>query len=196
MGLYPGVCFAHPGLYAAVRSADWVPILVKSRATSYRKMSHATSNNKFASPGNSDNSFRRTSKISRLFNQNHNHSLWYIHCPIANAEGIAHMSTAKLDLVTKKSAETLTETLKSKLNNPQSSSDFDLHGCVNDVLKDLGLTAADSGGKLTFYGQDPIIPSPHRFGAMAAVGLAARSVALAALWKDRTGEGQHIHMDV
>src|SRR5215813_7283554 len=106
------------------------------------------------------------------------------------------MSIATLDLVTKKSAETLTETLKSKLNNPQSSSDFDLHGCVNEVLKDVGLTAADSGGKLSFYGQDPIIPSPHRFGAMAAVGMAARSVALAALWKDRTGEGQDIHVDV
>jgi len=106
------------------------------------------------------------------------------------------MSTAALDLVTEESAETLTETLKAKLNNPESSSDFDLHGCVNDVLKDVGLTAADSGGKLSFYGQDPIIPSPHRFGAMAAAGLAARSVALAALWKDRTGEGQDIHVDV
>src|SRR5262247_3460585 len=106
------------------------------------------------------------------------------------------MSTTTLDLVKEATAETLTETLQSKLSNPATASDFDLLGCVNDVLKDLGLTAADSGGKLTFYGQDPIIPSPHRFGAMAAVGLAARSVALAALWKDRTGEGQHIHMDV
>ena len=31
---------------------------------------------------------------------------------------------------------------------------------------------------------------------MAAVGLAARSVALAALWRSRTGEGQDIHVDV
>ena len=41
-----------------------------------------------------------------------------------------------------------------------STPDFDLHGSVNEVLKDVGLTAADSGGKLTFYGQDPIIPAP------------------------------------
>jgi crotonobetainyl-CoA:carnitine CoA-transferase CaiB-like acyl-CoA transferase len=93
-------------------------------------------------------------------------------------------------------AETLTEALESKLSNPASASDFDLHGTVNEVLKDVGLTAADSGGKLTFYGQDPIVPSSFRFGAMAAVGLAARSIALAALWRSQTGEGQDIHVDV
>ena len=64
------------------------------------------------------------------------------------------------------------------------------------MLKDVGLTATDSGGKLTFYGQDPIVPSPHRFGTMAAVGLAAKTVAVAALWRSRTGEGQDIHVDV
>jgi hypothetical protein len=53
------------------------------------------------------------------------------------------------------------------------------------VLKDVGMTAADSGGKLTFYGLDPIIPSRIRFGAMAAIGLAAKSIAVAALWRTR-----------
>ena len=110
------------------------------------------------------------------------------------------MSIAALDRVTEKPTtttdQTLTEKLQSKLSNPVSAPDFDLHGSVNEVLKEIGLTAADSGGKLTFYGQDPIISSPHRFGTMAAVGLAARSVALAALWKSQTGEGQDIHVDV
>src|SRR5262245_43240723 len=110
------------------------------------------------------------------------------------------MSTATLDRVTENSAETnaktLTETLRSRLSNPVSTSDFDLHSSVNEVLKDVGLTAADSGGKLSFYGGDPIIPSPHRFGAMAAVGLAAKAIAMAALWRSRTGEGQDIHVDV
>jgi crotonobetainyl-CoA:carnitine CoA-transferase CaiB-like acyl-CoA transferase len=90
----------------------------------------------------------------------------------------------------------LTKSLESKLSNPASSPDFDLHAETNEVLKDVGLTAADSGGKLSFYGQDPIIPSPHRFGAMAAVGLAAKTTALAALWRSQTGEGQDIHVDV
>jgi crotonobetainyl-CoA:carnitine CoA-transferase CaiB-like acyl-CoA transferase len=94
------------------------------------------------------------------------------------------------------SKETLTETLRSNLSNPVTSPQFDLHASVNDVLKDVGLTAADSGGKVTFYGQDPILPSPHRFGATAAVGLAAKTIAVAALWRSRTGEGQDIHVDV
>ena len=44
----------------------------------------------------------------------------------------------------------LTETIVSKLGNPETSSNFDFHGAVNDVLKDVGLSTADSGGKLTF----------------------------------------------
>src|SRR5215813_6927280 len=90
----------------------------------------------------------------------------------------------------------LTEAIQSKLGNPERSSNFDLHGGVNQVLEDVGMSTADSGGKLTFYGADPIIPSPHRFGSMAAIGLAAKAVAVAALWRDRTGEGQDIAVDV
>ncbi len=66
----------------------------------------------------------------------------------------------------------LTETLEEKLSHPASSPDFDLHAATSEVLKDIGLTAADAGGKLTFYGRDPILPSPIRFGTLAAVGLA------------------------
>jgi crotonobetainyl-CoA:carnitine CoA-transferase CaiB-like acyl-CoA transferase len=90
----------------------------------------------------------------------------------------------------------LTESLKSKLSNPATSPDFDLHAATNDVLKDVGLTTADSGGTLTFSGSDPILPSPIRFGTMATVGMAARSVALAALWREASGEGQDISLDV
>ena len=90
----------------------------------------------------------------------------------------------------------LTKTIVSKLANPETSSDFDFHGAVNDVLKDVGMSTADSGGKLTSYGRDPIIPSPFRFGTMAAIGLAAKAVAVSALWRDRTGEGQDIAVDV
>jgi crotonobetainyl-CoA:carnitine CoA-transferase CaiB-like acyl-CoA transferase len=90
----------------------------------------------------------------------------------------------------------LTETLQSKLANPEHSSEFDLHGGVDDVLKDVGMSAADGGGTLSFYGCDPIVPSPMKFGTMAAIGLAAKSVAAAAVWRQRTGEGQDVHVDV
>ena len=96
------------------------------------------------------------------------------------------MSTAT---ITDRSVETndapnrLTETLEQKLSHPATSPDFDLHAATSEALKDIGLTTADAGGKLTFYGSDPILPSPIRFGTLAAIGLAARSVALAALWR-------------
>src|SRR4029450_4338928 len=109
------------------------------------------------------------------------------------------MSTAT---ITDRSVETsgesnqLTEVLEEKLSHPATSPDFDLHEGVNEVLADIGMTTADSGGELSFYGQDPILPSPTRFGTMAAIGLAARSVALAALWRQATGQGQDISVDV
>ena len=106
------------------------------------------------------------------------------------------MSVATIVRTEKPQLDLLTETLQSKLGNPERSSNFDLHDALNDVLKDVGMSAADSGGKLTFYGRDPIIPSPHRFGTMAAIGLAAKAVAVAALWRHRTGEGQDIAVDV
>jgi crotonobetainyl-CoA:carnitine CoA-transferase CaiB-like acyl-CoA transferase len=58
------------------------------------------------------------------------------------------------------------------------------------------MTSDDCGGELSFYGSDPIVPSPLRFGTMAAIGLAARSVAVAGLWRQARGEGQNISVDV
>jgi crotonobetainyl-CoA:carnitine CoA-transferase CaiB-like acyl-CoA transferase len=97
---------------------------------------------------------------------------------------------------TNEGSDRLTETLQEKLSHPATSPDFDLHAATNDVLKDIGLTTADTGGTLSFYGADPILPSPMRFGTLAAVGLAARSVAVAALWRQATGQGQDISVDV
>src|ERR1700680_142714 len=90
----------------------------------------------------------------------------------------------------------LTQTIKARLTNPVSSPEFDLHASLNEVLRDVGMTAADSGGKLTFYGQDPIVPSPIRFGSMAAIGLAAKGIGVGALEWARTRGEQNISVDV
>src|ERR1700692_3450446 len=94
------------------------------------------------------------------------------------------------------SGDNLTETLQSKLSTPATSPQFDLYAGLEELLSGVGLSTADSGGKLTFYGQDPIVPSCFRFGAMAAVALAAKTEAVAALTKSQTAEEQDIHVDV
>src|SRR3954465_5916118 len=109
------------------------------------------------------------------------------------------MSTATISdrsIETNEATDSLTEALEEKLGYPATSPDFDLHAETNAVLKDIALTTADAGGKLTFSGSDPILPSTMRFGTLAAVGLAARSVAVAALWRQTTGAAQDISVDV
>ena len=106
------------------------------------------------------------------------------------------MSTMTLFGAKPEQKDGLTTAIRAGLANPQRNADFDLHGAVNDVLKDVGLSTKDSGGKLSFYGRDPIIPSAFRFGGAAAIALAAKAVAVAALWRHRTGEGQDIAVDV
>jgi hypothetical protein len=109
------------------------------------------------------------------------------------------LSTATItepSIETSTAPDRLTEALKQKLSHPATSPDFDLHAATSEVLKDIGLTTADAGAKHPYYGCQPILPSPIRFGTLAGVGLAARSVAVAALWKHATGEGQDISVDV
>src|SRR6266700_8349966 len=103
---------------------------------------------------------------------------------------------ANRSIESNEATDQLTEALEEKLSHPVTSPDFDLHAATSEVLKDIGLTTSDAGGKLTFYGSDPILPSPIRFGTLAAVGLAPRSVALAALWRQATGQGKDISVDV
>jgi len=99
-------------------------------------------------------------------------------------------------MTTTSQMSSLTEIIRSNLNNPVSSSEFDLYTGLDKVLSDVGLSVADSGGKITFYGKDPIVPSRFRFGSMAAIAIAAKAEAAAAIWRSRSGEGQDIYVDV
>ena len=106
------------------------------------------------------------------------------------------MSDSTFLLGEKPRLDLLTESIQSNIAAPARRSELDLHAGVNQVLADVGMSTADSGGELGFYGRDPIIPSAFRFGSMAAIGLAAKAVAVAAVSRDRTGEGQDISVDV
>src|SRR2546423_15503028 len=90
----------------------------------------------------------------------------------------------------KSQPDLLTETLQSKLANPERSSDFGLHGAVNQVLNDVGLSTSDTGGKLTFYGSDPNLQSPLRVGAMGGIRFGGRGGGGGALLGEATRGGK------
>jgi len=73
---------------------------------------------------------------------------------------------------------------------------FDIAAELESVLQGVGLSAADSGGSVEFQGQDPIVPSVLRLASAAGIGLAAKSVGIAKLWRLRGGKPQDISIDL
>ena len=93
-------------------------------------------------------------------------------------------------------AEKLAKRIIANYNNKLQSNTIDLPAHVESLLQDLGATTSDSGGKVTYYGSDPITPDRLSYGAISAISLAAKAILIAKIWKERTGEGQDIHVDV
>jgi hypothetical protein len=98
--------------------------------------------------------------------------------------------------MTNKPASSLTERLRESIGTRLVSATFDHAAETERLLSEAGLCLGDFGGKLSFFGSDPIVPTSIRYGAAAATALAAKGVAIASIWKMRTGEGQSIHVDV
>jgi crotonobetainyl-CoA:carnitine CoA-transferase CaiB-like acyl-CoA transferase len=91
----------------------------------------------------------------------------------------------------------LTERLRAAVANPLTRDDaIDLPTELDAVLADVGLKAADCGGAIDFIGADPVVPGVVACASAAAVGLVAKSVAIAALWRARGNPGQDIALDV
>jgi len=67
---------------------------------------------------------------------------------------------------------------------------------LREVLAFTGHTPEDAGGSIRFDGKDPIISSPWPLATMAGVALMAKAVAMADLWRVRTGEGQDLSVDL
>ncbi len=93
-------------------------------------------------------------------------------------------------------AEKLAGKIIANYDNQLRSNTIDLPAHVESLLQSLGATTSDSGGKVTYYGFDPITPDRLPYGAISAISLAAKAIMIAKIWKERTGEGQDIHVDV
>ncbi|MEU1676665.1 CoA transferase [Streptomyces roseifaciens] len=90
----------------------------------------------------------------------------------------------------------LTERIEKALAAPATDDAFDVHAALEEVLAGVGMTAADTGGAITFEGADPVVPSTLRLGAAAGIALVAKSAAVAKLWRLRGGPGQDISVDL
>jgi len=93
-------------------------------------------------------------------------------------------------------AKQLAESIIANYDNPLQGSTIDVPAHVESLLQSLGATTSDSGGKVTYYGSDPIQPDRLPYGSISAISLAAKAILVAKIWKQRTGEGQDIHIDV
>ena len=93
-------------------------------------------------------------------------------------------------------AENLAKTIIENYDNQLQGSTIDVPAHVESVLQTLGATASDSGGEVTYYGSDPITPDRLPYGSISAISLAVKAILVAKIWKERTGEGQDIHIDV
>jgi crotonobetainyl-CoA:carnitine CoA-transferase CaiB-like acyl-CoA transferase len=75
-------------------------------------------------------------------------------------------------------------------------SGFDIDAAFATFMRDIGQEAGDGGGAVTFTGQDPILRSHFRIGASMALPAMAAAVGAAAIWRERTGEGQDVAIDL
>ncbi|MEV4648642.1 CoA transferase [Saccharopolyspora sp. NPDC049357] len=91
---------------------------------------------------------------------------------------------------------TLTDRIAAAVAAPRTDDDFDAHAEFAEVLAGIGMSPADTGGQVRFLGADPVVPSTLRLGGAAAITLAAKSAAIARLWRLRGGEGQDIEVDL
>jgi hypothetical protein len=76
-------------------------------------------------------------------------------------------------------AEQLAKAIIENYDNPLRGSTIDVPAQVESLLQSLGATTSDCGGKVTFYGSDPITPDRLPYGSISAISLAAKAILIA-----------------
>jgi crotonobetainyl-CoA:carnitine CoA-transferase CaiB-like acyl-CoA transferase len=73
---------------------------------------------------------------------------------------------------------------------------FDPLAALDHLLADVGLWPAETGGTVSFTGQDPILPAAHRLGACIGIPITACAVAAVAFHRHRGGPAQDLALDL
>ncbi len=84
----------------------------------------------------------------------------------------------------------------SSLASARKGDSFDVDAAFATFMADIGGTPQDGGGKVIFTGRDPILRSHFRIGTSMALPAMAAGVGAAAIWRQRTGEGQDVAVDL
>ncbi len=93
--------------------------------------------------------------------------------------------------------EAMAKRIRTALASPITSDNvLDPHKDLAEILLSVGLKPSDCGGSITFEGKDPILKSPWPLATMAGVALMAKAVGMADLWRNRTGQGQDLSLDL
>lgn len=64
------------------------------------------------------------------------------------------------------------------------------------LLARAGIDPSELAGEVNFTGEDPVVPSLHRYGAATASALGVYAAGIAMLWQQRTGQGQDVTVDL
>jgi crotonobetainyl-CoA:carnitine CoA-transferase CaiB-like acyl-CoA transferase len=67
---------------------------------------------------------------------------------------------------------------------------------LDDLLSDVGLSRAATGGTVSFAGEDPILPAAHRLGACIGIPIMASAVAAVVFHQHRRGPAQDLSLDL
>src|SRR5260370_28680364 len=81
------------------------------------------------------------------------------------------------------------------LATPGATASFDVNAQFRSVMHELGLSPEDTGGTITFVGEDPIFPTVHRLGACIGIPIMAAAAGIADIWRQRSGRGQVLSLD-
>ena len=73
---------------------------------------------------------------------------------------------------------------------------FDINAAFANLLDGVQLDPQATGGSVTFTGEDPILPSNHRLGAIMAMGMMGPAVATQILYRMRGGAAQDLSVDL
>jgi crotonobetainyl-CoA:carnitine CoA-transferase CaiB-like acyl-CoA transferase len=82
------------------------------------------------------------------------------------------------------------------LATPRAAAGFDVNAHFGFLMNELGLSPEDTGGSITFVGEDPIFPSVHRLGACIGIPMMAGAAGIADIWRQRNGRGQDLSLDL